>query len=86
LRTSGKAEYAPAWAIWATGEEMKALLVLMLVMAGAATALAFTNATVATSVAAAAVQVADHTSEPAALLVSGSLLLGLAGAVTRFTL
>jgi hypothetical protein len=36
-------------------------------------------------VTAAAVQVADHTSEPAALLVSGSLLLGLAGAVKRFT-
>ena len=65
---------------------MKVLLVLMLVMAGAATALAFTNATVATSVTAAAVQVADHTSEPAALLLSGSVLLGLAGAVKRFTL
>jgi hypothetical protein len=37
-------------------------------------------------VTAAAVQVADHTSEPAALLVSGSVLLGLAGAVKRFTL
>ena len=65
---------------------MKVLLVLMLVTAGAATALAFTNAAVATSVTAAAVQVADHTSEPAALLLSGSLLLGLAGAVKRLTL
>ena len=75
-----------AWATWATGGEMKVLLVLMLVMAGAATALAFANATVATSVTAAAVQVADYTSEPAALLVSGSVLLGLAGAVKRFTI
>jgi hypothetical protein len=65
---------------------MKVLLVLVLVMAGAATALGFTSATVATSVTAAAVQVADHASEPAALLVSGSLLLGLACAVKRFTL
>ena len=58
---------------------MKVFLVLVLVMVAAATALAFANATVATSVTAAAVQVADHTSEPAALLVSGSVLLGLAG-------
>ena len=65
---------------------MKVLLVLILVMAGAATALAFTNAPVATSMTAAAVQVADHTSEPAALLFSGSVLLGLAGAVKRSTL
>src|ERR1044072_1712175 len=35
--------------LWATGGEMKVLLVLMLVMAGAATALAFANATVGTS-------------------------------------
>lgn len=68
------------------GGEMKVLLVLVLVLAGAATALAFTNATVATSMTAAAAQVADRASEPAALLVSGSVLLGLAGAVKRFTL
>jgi hypothetical protein len=81
----GRAEYARTWETWATGEEMKVFLVLVLVMIVAATALAFANASVATSVAAAAVQVADHTSEPAALLVSGSVLLGLAGAVKRFT-
>ncbi len=63
---------------------MKVFVVLVLAMVAAATALAFANATVATSVAAAAVQVADRTSEPAALLVSGSVLLGLAGAVKRF--
>jgi hypothetical protein len=65
---------------------MKALLILVLVMVAAATAIAFANATVATSVTAAAIHVADHTSEPAVLLVSGSLLLGLAGAVKRLTL
>ena len=65
---------------------MKALLVLVLMMIAAATAMAFANATMATSMTAAAVQVADRTSEPATLLVSGSVLLGLAGAVKRFTL
>ena len=60
-------------------------MVLVLVLAAAATALAFGSGTVSTSVTAAAVQVADHASEPAVLLLSGSALLGLAGAVKRFT-
>lgn len=64
---------------------MKVFVVLVLVMVATMTALAFANVTVATTVTAAAVQVADHTSEPAALLVSGSVLLVLAGAVKRFT-
>jgi hypothetical protein len=65
---------------------MKVFLVSVLVMVAAATALTFANAAVATTVTAAAVQVVDHTSEPAALLVSGSLLLGLAGVVKRWTM
>ena len=65
---------------------MKVFGVLVLVMVAAATALPFANAAVATTVTAAAVQVADHTSEPAALLVSGGVLLGLAGVVKRFTM
>jgi len=65
---------------------MKVFVVLVLVMVAAATALPFANAAVATTVTAAAIQVADHTSEPAALLVSGSVLLGLAGVVKRFTM
>ena len=65
---------------------MKVFVVLVLVMVAAATALPFANAAVATTVTAAALQVADHTSEPAALLVSGSVLLGLAGVVKRFTM
>ena len=65
---------------------MKVVLVLMLVMLAAVTAFAYGNVAVTTSVTAAAVQVMEHTSEPAALLMSGSLLLGLAGAVKRLTL
>ena len=64
---------------------MKVVLVLIFVLLAAATALALGSATVATSVTAAAVQVVDRTGEPATLLLSGSLLLGLAGAVKRFT-
>ena len=65
---------------------MKVFLVLVLLMVAAATALTFANAAVATTVTAAAVQVADQASEPAALLVSGGVLLGLAGVVKRFTI
>ena len=67
---------------------MKVFLVLVLVLivaaATAATAMAFGSTTVTTGVAA-AVQVVDQSGEPAALLLSGSLLLGLAGVVKRFT-
>jgi hypothetical protein len=61
------------------------LLVSVFVLLAAATALALGKGTVATSVTAAAVHVADRTGEPATLLLSGSFLLGLAGAVKRFT-
>ena len=64
---------------------MKVVLVLIFVLLAAATALALGSATVATSVTAAGVQVVDRTGEPATLLLSGSVLLGLAGAVKRFT-
>lgn len=62
---------------------MKAVLVLA-VMLVAAAALAY-GAEMTHGLNAVAVQVAEDTSEPAALLLSGSLLLGLAGAVRRFT-
>jgi hypothetical protein len=65
---------------------MKVVLVLVLTAFAAATALAYGHTTVSTSMTAVAVQVVADTSEPAALLLSGSLLLGLAGAVRRFTL
>jgi hypothetical protein len=64
---------------------MKVVLVSAFVLLAAATALALGSGTVATSVTAAAVQVVDRTGEPVALLLSGSVLLGLAGAVKRFT-
>ena len=64
---------------------MKVFVVSVLVVLGAATAVAF-GIPGRTEVAAVAVQVADGTSEPAVLLLSGSFLLGLAGAVKRFTL
>ena len=61
---------------------MKAFLVLLGVIAAAATALAFGHADVSAGVNAVASQV---TTEPTALLLSGSALLGLAGAVRRLT-
>ena len=67
------------------GEEMKVVLVSVLVLLAAASVVAYGNLAVASGMTA-AVHAAGHTSEPAALLLSGSLLLGLAGAVKRFTL
>ena len=64
---------------------MKVGLVSIFVLLAAATALALGRGKVATSVTAAAVHAVDRTGEPATLLLSGSLLLGLAGAVKRFT-
>jgi hypothetical protein len=67
---------------------MRVLLVFLLVLAGvamAATTLAYGHQVMSASVTAAAAHAAARTSEPAALLLSGSLLLGLAGALRRFT-
>jgi hypothetical protein len=58
---------------------MKAILVLSLVILGAATALAYSPSDVMTAV-------VSHTSsagEPTALLLSGGALIGLAGALRR---
>jgi hypothetical protein len=65
---------------------MKVVLVLAFVALAAATALGYGHSAVTHGVTAVAVQVAGSASEPAALLLSGSFLLGLAGAVKRFTL
>lgn len=75
------------WRRWATGEEMKVVLGLALVALAAATALAYGTGAVTSSVTAmaGAVLVGGNASEPAALLLSGSCLLGLAGAVKRLT-
>jgi hypothetical protein len=64
---------------------MKVVLILVLAAVAAATALAYGTPAVTTSVTAVAAQVAGGSREPATLLLSGSLLLGLAGAVKRFT-
>ena len=67
---------------------MKVVLVLVFVLLAAATALALGSGTVATGVidtTAAAVQMADQRGEPTTLLLSGGVLLGLAGVVKRFT-
>lgn len=64
---------------------MKVVLVSVLMAFAAATAFAYNTTAVTTSVTAVAVQVTGGSSEPAALLLSGSVLLGLAGAVKRFT-
>ena len=63
---------------------MKVVLILTLMVLAAA-ALANHNI-VATSVTSVAVQVTGAAREPALLLLSGSVLLGVAGAVKRFTL
>ena len=66
---------------------MKVFLVSALALvsvATVATAVAFGHSVTA-GVAAVASQAAAGTSEPAAMLLSGSALLGLAGAVKRFT-
>lgn len=64
---------------------MKVTLILVLVALAAASALAYSNPTVSHGMTAVAVQVTRHSSEPAALLLSGGVLLALAGAVRRFT-
>ena len=65
---------------------MRVVLVLGLVMLAAATAVAYGNFAVNSTVTQVAAEVVEITSEPAALLLSGSFLLGLAGAVKRFTI
>ena len=67
----------------ATGCEMKALLVLVLTVAAAATAFAYGHTDVATSVFV-AVAASSRPTEPTTLLISGSALLALGGALRRF--
>lgn len=65
---------------------MKALLVLAIMVLAAATALAYGPSDVTTGVAAVVEQTGEIVlSEPAMLLLSGALLLGLGGAVRRYT-
>lgn len=64
--------------------EMKVLLILAFVLVVAATALAYGHAGVAASVTA-VTSSAPHPSEPARLLLSGGVLLAVAGALRRYT-
>jgi len=64
----------------ALGREMKVVLVFVIVVIAAATAFAYGQAGVGAGVTAVAAQA---WAEPAALLLSGSALLGIAGAVRR---
>jgi hypothetical protein len=57
---------------------MKAILVLTVVLIGAATIVAFSRANLVNTV------VSRASSEPAALLISGGALLGVAGALRRY--
>ena len=63
---------------------MKVLLVLAIVLIAAATALAY-SANVATGVSMVTAH-ASRTTEATTLLLSGSLLIGIAGAVRRWPL
>jgi hypothetical protein len=64
---------------------MKVLLVLTLMLLAAATALAYGAADMAAGMSAAVAQTSEVAmTEPATMLVSGGLLLVLAGAVRRF--
>ena len=64
----------------ALGREMKVLLVFVIVLIAAATALAYGHVGVTAGVSAVA---SSASTEPTALLLSGSALLGIAGAVRR---
>ena len=66
-----------------TGWHMKALVVLVLVILAAASLVAYGRADVAAGMAA-VVSLTSHPDEPIALLLSGSALIGLAGALRRF--
>jgi hypothetical protein len=68
----------------ATGWNMKAFVVMMLVLLAVATAAAYSRAEMAAGIS----SVVAHTSqadEPIWLLLSGSALIGLAGALRRST-
>jgi hypothetical protein len=66
----------------ATGWNMKALLVLILVSLAAATVMAYSRAEVAVGFAS-VMPYASRAGEPIVLLLSGSALIGLAGALRR---
>lgn len=79
----GAAKYEPEAQMVATGWKMKAMLVLTLVLLTAATVMAYGGADVASM--AAAVSQTAQADEPITLLLSGSALIALGGALRRLT-
>jgi hypothetical protein len=77
---SQSAKYEPGGAITALDGEMKGLLVITLTLLTAATALAYGHAEMA-----AIVTDSSWPSEPTTLLLSGGALLGVGGALRRFS-
>jgi|SRR5687767_3685903 len=73
------AKYEPVASMVVTDGEMKGLLVITLMILAAATALAYGHGDVSAAMAA-----SSWPGEPATLLVSGSALLGAAGALRRY--
>ena len=67
----------------ATGWNMKALFVLILVSLAAATVMAYGRAEVVAVGIASVVPHSSRAAEPVVLLLSGSALIGLAGALRR---
>jgi hypothetical protein len=78
----GPAKYEPGEQLVATDWKMKAVIVLMLVLLAAATVVAYGHADAAGL---AAVLQTSQPDEAVSLLLSGSALIGLAGAVRRMT-
>jgi len=83
VRAPAAAKYEAGAHLVATGWNMKAVIVLMLVLLAAATVMAYGHGD--TAGIAAAVLNSTQPDEPIALLLSGSALIGLAGAVRRLT-
>ena len=78
----GLAKYDPGVQLVATDWKMKAVIVLMLVLLAAATVVAYGHTDAAGI---AAVLQTSQPDEAVSLLLSGSALIGLAGAVRRMT-
>ena len=75
-------KYEPAVLLTASDEEMKVLLVLALVLFAAASALAYGAGDVARGVSGFALAM----NEPTYMLISGTVLIAIAGALRRLTI
>jgi hypothetical protein len=79
------AKYVPAEENWVTDGKMKALLVFVIVLLAAATAFAYGRADLSAEMSTVVAQTTDvFANEPTVMLLSGGVLLGVAGAMRRF--